>query len=639
MLSKIRDRASGWIAWAIVIVISIPFALWGVNSYFEGATKVIVAKADGIEIEQSSYQQALSQEQRNLVQLSGQDFDPEFFSSDQFKLQVLNRLINQALQNTYIESRRYKISDGELNNQIQAIPSFMIDGRFNQERYRTLINSAGFSIMAFEEQQRREAMFKQIENSIVATAIAPKFYTDRLINLLLQDRQANYTVLDLSSYYDRIVINDDDAENEFEENRDQYFFPAQLKVNFIKLSIDKLLEDVVLEEQEIRKEYENNLDRFIQPESRFVRHILLSLDTNAEEESITIARDEAESIIFRVQNGEDFSELAEELSDDLGSARRGGDLGVLQPGAMPPSFELAANSLQEGEISEAVRTDYGFHIIQAYKVLPEALKSYDDVRSELANDLKMVEAESRFVEMAEDLRNISYEQSDSLEPVADALNLELEQSDWFTEDAGKQIFSNSSLRRAAFSDLVLVDELNSDVVEVDLNTLVVMRKLEYRQKRPQAFLEVKSGIIKKMSKEKALSDMELDGLSLVEQLQSKEISWSEFLSDKDLKEENWSSKNQSKDILLNESIQKLVYSAPPPDKKGEFIYGKGWSNEGHLIIYELTDITDGDITAISSEDRDKIRALVLQRDGVEMLLDFENKLRLEADLEIFEENL
>ena len=639
MLSKIRDRASGWIAWAIVILISIPFALWGVNSYFEGATKVIVAKADGIEIEQETYQQALSQEQRNLVQLSGQDFDPEFFSTNEFKLQVLNRLINQALQSAYIKSRRYKISDGELNNQIQAIPSFMTDGMFNKERYQTLINRAGFSIMAFEEQQRREAMFRQIESSIVTTAIAPRFNTDQLIKLLLQDREANYIVLDLSSYYDRIVITDDDVENEFEKNNNQYFLPAEMQVDFIRLSIDELSKDVVLEEQEIINEYESNLDRFIQPESRFVRHILVNAGIDADEASITAARDKAESIIFRAQNGEDFSELAEELSDDVGSARRGGDLGVLQPGVMPTSFELAVNSLQEGNISEAVRTDYGFHIIQVYKVLPEKVASYDDVRSELENDLKIAEAESRFVEISEDLRNISYEQSDSLEPVANALNLEVQQSSWFTQDIGKDIFSDSNLRRAAFSDLVLIDELNSDVVEIDINTLVVMRKIGYREQKPQALLEVKSRITEKLMQEKALSDMKLDGLAIVEQLQGKESSWADLLSRKDLEEKNWSSKNQIEDDLFSESIRAMIYAAPPLAKRGEFIYGNGWSNDGNLIIYELIDVIDGDVMAISAEDRVKIDALVLQKDGAEMLLDLENKLRLEADLEIYEEHL
>ena len=128
MLTRIRDRASGWIAWAIVILISIPFALWGVNSYFEGASKIVVATADGIEIEQEVYQQALSQQQRTLVQLSGRDFSPECFSSEEFKKQVIEQLIDQTLQRAYVQSRGYHISDEELNLRIQAIPAFITEG-------------------------------------------------------------------------------------------------------------------------------------------------------------------------------------------------------------------------------------------------------------------------------------------------------------------------------------------------------------------------------------------------------------------------------------------------------------------------------------------------------------------------------
>ena len=226
MLSRIRDRASGWIAWTIVILISIPFALWGINSYFQGASKVIVATAEGIEIDQQAYQEALAQQQRTLVQLVGRDLDPEFFASEGFKRQVVDQLIDETLQGAYIRSRGYRISDRELNWQIQAIPAFRTDGTFDSERYHDLVGRAGLSVGGFEKQQRRQAAFNQIESSIVATAFALDSSTDNLLILLRQERDARYVILDLSNYLNQVTVTNDDIEAQYQENSDRYYLPA-----------------------------------------------------------------------------------------------------------------------------------------------------------------------------------------------------------------------------------------------------------------------------------------------------------------------------------------------------------------------------------------------------------------------------
>ena len=251
MLSRIRDRASGWIAWAIVILISIPFALWGINSYFEGASKVIVATAEGIEIDQQSYQQALAQQQRTLVQLVGRDLDPEFFASEDFKRQIVDQLIDETLQGAYIRSRGYRISDRELNWQIQAIPAFRTDGIFDNARYHDLVARAGLTVTGFEEQQRRQAAFNQVESGIVATAFAPDSSTDNLLRLLRQERDARYVVLDLTNYWDQVTVTDNDIEFEYQENSDRYYLPADTRVDYLELSVETLAAELVLDEEEI----------------------------------------------------------------------------------------------------------------------------------------------------------------------------------------------------------------------------------------------------------------------------------------------------------------------------------------------------------------------------------------------------
>ena len=261
------------------------------------------------------------------------------------------------------------------------------------------------------------------ENSgrdIVATAFAPDSSIDKLFRLLRQQRDARYVILDLKNYWDQVTVTDNDIEFEYQENSDRYYLPADTRVDYLALSVETLAAELVLDEEEIRRAYDANADRYVQPESRSVRHVLVSVDEGAGETAVEAARVKATELVDRARSGADFSVLAETHSDDAGSARRGGDLGVIQSGTMPSSFEEAAASLLEGQISDPIRTRYGFHVIQVTRLNEATLESYAEVRDRIATEIKRQEAESRFVEMAEDLGNITYEQPDNLAPAAPA---------------------------------------------------------------------------------------------------------------------------------------------------------------------------------------------------------------------------
>jgi peptidyl-prolyl cis-trans isomerase D len=638
MLSRIRDRASGWIAWAIVILITIPFALWGINSYFEGASKVIVATAEGIEIDQQSYQQALAQEQRTLVQLVGRDLDSEYFASEVFKRQIIDQLIDQTLQRAYIGARGFRISDQELNLQIQAIPAFHTDGNFDSARYHDLVGRAGLTVAGFEEQQRRQAAFNQVESSIVATAFAPDSRTDYLLRLLGQERDAHYVVLDLINYLDEVTVTDADIEAQYQENNDSYYLPADIQVDYLVLSVEALAAAVVLDEEEIQRVYDDSADRFMQPESRSVRHILIGVDKDADDTAVVTAQVKAIELVSRARAGADFSALAESNSDDIGSARRGGDLGVIQPGVMPALFEEAVEILLEGEISEPIRTGYGFHVIQVTRVKEETLELYSEVRDRIATEIKRREAESRFVEMAEDLRNFSYEQPDSLEPAARTLELEISRSDWFSKDHGEDFFAHPAVREAAFSEDVLVNGLNSEVLEVDLDTFVVMRKANYRERRLQPLSLVRGKIVEELRMQRASASLELEGVSFVSQLQKGSILWSKWLTDGGWQDQSLPAPEAQVDDPLVGSIRSLIYAAPPPGEGGA-IYGSGWIDDRKFLIYQLSAIIDGDPSTASGDDRAQMQALILHRDGADLLTSFQQSLRVAADVTIFSDQL
>ena len=638
MLISIRQKAGGWIGWTIAVVIVLAIGSWGITSWVLTPDKIVIATAEGIEIDQQLYRQALAQEQRTLIQLVGRDLDPEFFASEEFKRRVVDQLINETLQGAHIRSRGYRISDQELNWQIQAIPAFRIDGVFDNARYLDLVGRAGLTITGFEEQQRRQAAFNQVESGIVATAFALDSSTDNLLRLLLQERDARYVVLDLTNYWDQVTVTDYDIETQYKQNNDDYYLPADTQVDYLALSVEALAAELVLEEEEIRRAYDASRDRFIQPESRSVRHVLVSLDEGAGETAVEAARVKAVELVVRARGGADFPALAETHSDDAGSARRGGDLGVIQPGTMPASFEEAAGSLREGQISDPIRTRYGFHVIQVTQLIEETFESYAEVRDRIAEEIKRREAESRFVEMAEDLGNISYEQPDSLEPAARALGLEITRSDWFSREHGEDLFAHPALREAAFSDEVLVDGLNSEVVEIDLDTFAVVRKADYRERRLQPLSAVRARIVEELHTQRAFAALELEGVSIVDQLQKGSILWSQALIDRGWQDQSLPLSEAQLDDPQVRLVWSLIYAAPLLGRSGP-TYGSGWIDDRKFLVYQLSAVVDGDPSVASDEDRAQIQALIMRRDGAGLLASLQQGLRAEADVTIYPDQL
>ena len=219
MLSAIREKATGWIAWMIVILISIPFALWGVNSYFEGATQIVIAVANDVEIEQSDYQRALAQKQRQLVQLAGRDLGTEYLDSPVFKRQVVESMIDEALEREFSRDRGFRISDDQLNRFIQTTEAFHTNGEFDIERYERLLGNAGLSLQGFQAQQRQQLTVDQMRTSLTETAFVSQTELDYALRLLNQERAAVYAVLLLERFLEDVKITDEDISNEFDAKR------------------------------------------------------------------------------------------------------------------------------------------------------------------------------------------------------------------------------------------------------------------------------------------------------------------------------------------------------------------------------------------------------------------------------------
>lgn len=358
MLTAIKERATGWIAWAIVILITIPFALWGINTYFEGAEDVTVAKFDGEEIDYLTYQRALYNERERLRGVFNQN--PEMLSGGVLGRLVIDAIVDEVLLGRDAQKHGYRVSDQQLVDSIQNHPGFQTNNRFDREQYERVLRISGLSVAEFEELQRQDAVLQQIRTGFRESAFAVDSEVDAILRILLQDRFGEFALVSPAAFVADVEVTDSDIQDQYETNKSQYVEDEKAKVEYIRLSVDDFASNFTPSEETLLTLYDAEIARYAVAEQRSISHILLERQGGENTEDSTLAIE----LIGRLRSGEDFATLAERHSTDVGSAENGGELGWFSPGELPfPEFESVAFNLDEGEISEPVETEFGTHIV------------------------------------------------------------------------------------------------------------------------------------------------------------------------------------------------------------------------------------------------------------------------------------
>ena len=243
MLTKIREKATGIAAWLIVGFISVPFALWGINSYFEGGGQAVVASVDGVDIGLESYQEALSEQRRVMAQIMQENLDPAYLDSPVFRRQVLDGLIQTVAEASHADQQGYLVGADALGRAIRQLPYFQVDGRFDSEQYAQLIANAGMSVSRFEQQQRQQLISEQIRSAYTESAFVTDADVEQALRLLDQQRSANYAVLAVNDPGISVELDEASLAEFYETHRERYVAPEQMRVNYVVLSIDGLSVD------------------------------------------------------------------------------------------------------------------------------------------------------------------------------------------------------------------------------------------------------------------------------------------------------------------------------------------------------------------------------------------------------------
>lgn len=505
MFESIRTHRR-WLMLFMLVLIFPSFVFFGIQGYNSFVdTEGALAKVAGVSITQQEFDAAQRDRSERLRQALGANFDPKLLESPEARSAILDSLLLDRALTAEASRVHVAVSNDQLRDVIAGIPAFQDEGRFSMERYRAYLTSQGLTERAFEERVRQDLRKQQLIQTVSGTAIVPKQIADRLERIVLEQREVRVLTLPLEAYVAKVAVDDKQVAAFYDNNQRLFETPESAKVEYLVLDAETVGRTVKVADADIRAYYDQNQARYGTDAQWRASHILITPEGGDK----AAARKTAEAVAERVRaNPKDFAKIARETSKDTGSAANGGDLGFFGKGMMVKPFEEAASQLKPGETSDLVETEFGFHIIRLNELKPAQVKPFDEVRAEIENDLRSQQAQKRFAEAAEQFTNLVYEQSDSLKPAADKLQLEVRVADSVTRSGlpaapdKPQVF-NARVVEAVFADDAIKNKRNTQAIEVAPSTMVAARVVEYRPASVRPLGEVKAAVRQRLERQEA----------------------------------------------------------------------------------------------------------------------------------------
>lgn len=488
MLEAIRERSQGWIAKVILILLIVPFALWGVDSYVSGGgQEPPAATVNEVEISQREFIKTLQEQQEQM----GGKVDEKAL-----RKQVMEQLVNTSLLSQAAGKAGFSILEPQVQAVLTGIEIFQDNGAFSEAKLDAWLRGRDMSRAALQGMISQDLLLKQVQIGYGEGAVIAAPSVTRLGNLLAQQREINEVVFDQAAYAQGAQVTDQAIEAEYQARQSSFATPATLRVEYLTLSQAALEAGVQISEEQVRKYFDENPAQFQEPEQRRASHILIKVDAGADAAAKQAAKTRAEQLLAEVRKTPaKFADIARQHSQDPGSGANGGDLGTFSRDMMVKPFADAVWAMQPGQIQGPVESQFGFHIIRLDGVVGGAKLGFAVVKDDIVVSLRQQEAQKRFVDAAERFSNMVYEQSDSLEPAAKEFGLKIEQSGWISEgNAQPAMLGDRRLIAALLTDDALKNKQNVEAIEVAPNTLVSARVIEHRPAGVRPLAEVSAAI-------------------------------------------------------------------------------------------------------------------------------------------------
>lgn len=615
MMERIREGVNSIAVKIILGLIILSFVFAGVGSYIAGGIGNTAAKVGNVEIGRGEFEQAYQNERNRMQSQLGDYFstllaDPSYVAS--FRKSVLDRMINDVLLEQHAESLGLRISDDQIRQMILEMPQFQNEGRFDQEIYQATLRRAGFTVDSFAEYLRRDLVRNQLLSALQGSEFTLPGEIELQSKLLTQTRDIRTLTLSLAEFSKQAEITAEEIQQYYDENPAQFTRPEQVKVAYIELSAEALKAQVEVTDADIAQYYDEHMDKYSTSEQRQVSHILVQGDDEAK----------AQAILDELNAGADFATVAEEKSEDIGSAEEGGSLGWIERDVMDPAFEEAAFALKSvGERTGLVKSDFGYHIIKLDAIKASESKPLAEVKGEIIAELKDQVAVDEFYSLQNELEKVAFEYPDSLDDAAKAVSQKVVTTDFISQMDAPEILRSPAVMEALLSPEVKEDGLNSEVMEVAPEHIIVVRVDDVRAQTVLPLEDVKERVETQLAKVKGeQAAMEL-GVQLVNELKE---------GKQDAMNANGLSFGELESIDRSSALAGTVFAMSKPED-GAATFTQTKDMEGNIVVVELSKVASEYNAAYNEQIGAQMEREASQQDLTSVLA----ILRTNTDIEYF----
>ena len=655
MLQTLRDKTSGWIATVILGLLIIPFAFFGMESYLSQKVDTYAARIaqpptwwpsapqawpvsylwKTHDIDAQDYRQRLETMRMRLRDEQGDAFDSKAFESAENKREILEDMIDEQLMRLAAESDGIVVSDAEIRREIQQIPDFQVDGRFDADRYQMLLASQNppQTPRTFEQTVRDNLQYGLIPSRLARSGFVTDMELDRLMRLLGERRDISFVVMPPAAV-DTSPVTPAQIQAWYESHAREYRSPETVRLEYVEVDATALPMPVA-DEAALRKLYDEQAAKYSTSEQRSVSHILVQVAADASDADKNAAEARAKKIAEQARaQGADFAALARANSDDAGSKANGGSLGWLTKGGMPGAFDDAAFAMRAGEVRGPVKTDFGWHVIKLDELRAGTRQPFEAVRPQLEQELVEGGRERAFNELSGKLVDAIYKNPNSLEPAARSMGLVVQTTPAFPRGGGPGIASDQKVLRAAFSDTMIRDGTASDPIELSPTRTVLIRVIEHKPEAALPLSQVGNAVVMAIRADRQRKAAEAAAEALVKAAKASGLPAAATAATLPMGEAN--DVRRGSQVPSREAVEAFFRVPRPQDNLipvGKTEVG------GQFIVFAIRAVRDGDIGQVTAEERDQLRQQLSQASGIQAQKAFVRAARGKYQVKVAEDRL
>ena len=513
LMDKLREGAQGRVAKIIFWLIILSFALAGVGSYLNSPVDTNPAEVNGEPITAQALETAYRNERSRMEAQFGESFaqlasNPEY--TKQLRHSVLEKLVDQLVLDQQAHATRIRVGNEQVKETIRTMPEFQNEGKFDNERYLNLLSRAGLTPQGFSESIRQDLVRQNWIGGLVNSEFALAGEVNTIDGLLQQARDVTVYTLPVDHFMKSVQVSDAELDTYYKAHQKQFMSPDQVKISYVMLNAKDLQAGIKVTDQEARDYYDQHQDQYRTTERRQVAHILIAQKDDA------AALKEAEALLSKLKSGADFAKLATQNSTDKLSARKGGELDWFEKGVMDPEFEKAAFALQKsGDLSTVVKSQFGYHIIKLLGIQPETSKSFDQVKADVLAKVRQDKSHDLFLDKQQQLADLSFENPDSLDLVAEKMGLKIVNSDFFAASTDVAPLNDPKVKQQAFSEDLREQNTNSEVININDDQALVLHVTEFKHAAVRPLADVKADVTSAVKLEKAQGQVREQAIALL----------------------------------------------------------------------------------------------------------------------------